>query len=233
MKRALVIRHVPVEGVAGFRAPIEAAGFIVDRIDVTDPAFPETDMVAPDLVVMMGGPMGVYETDRHPWIACQIRRLGERLAADRPTLGVCLGAQMMAAALGARVYPGGRQEVGFAPVSLNGKGADSPLRHVEGLPMLHWHGDTFDLPGGTELLASTDHYAHQAFRRGANILALQFHAEMGEDPRFENWLEKWPDAIAAAGGTADELRAHHDAHGPNAVAAGRRMIAEWLEGLRL
>ncbi|SNS10249.1 GMP synthase (glutamine-hydrolysing) [Sphingomonas laterariae] len=232
MKRALVIRHVPVEGVAGFRAAIEAAGYAVDRIDVTDARFPETDLIAPDLVVMMGGPMGVYETDRYPWIACQVRRLGLRLAADRPTLGVCLGAQMMAAALGARVYPGGRQEVGFAPVTLNGAGAGSPLRHLDGNPMLHWHGDTFDLPEGTELLASTGLYAHQAFRRGPNILALQFHAEMGEDPRFDSWLEKWPDAIAAAGSSANELRAHHDAHGPNAVAAGRRMIAEWLEGLR-
>lgn len=222
-----------MEGVAGFRAPIEAAGFEVDRVDVTDPGFPQIDIVAPDLVVMMGGPMGVYETDRHPWIACQVRRLGERLAADRPTLGVCLGAQMMAAALGARVYPGGRQEVGFAPVTLNAPGASSPLRHLAELPMLHWHGDTFDLPEGAELLASTDLYAHQAFRRGPNILALQFHAEMGEDPRFHSWLEKWPDAIAAVGSSADELRAHHDAHGPNAVAAGRQMIAEWLTGLRV
>ncbi|ARS25873.1 glutamine amidotransferase [Sphingomonas sp. KC8] len=232
MKHALIIRHVPVEGVAGFRAPIEDAGFNVDRIDVTDPAFPSVDFLAPDLVVMMGGPMGVYESEAHPWIACQIARLSERMAADRPTLGVCLGAQMMAAGLGARVYPGGRQEVGFAPVALNPVGAGSPLRHLEDVPVLHWHGDTFDLPDGTELLASTGIYAQQAFRRGPNLLALQFHAEMGEDPRFDSWLDKWPDAIAAAGQSAAQMRADHDEHGPVAVAAGRRMIVDWLAGLR-
>ena len=232
MKHALIIRHVPVEGVAGFRAPIEEAGFIVDRIDVTDTAFPAVDFLAPDIVVMMGGPMVVYEDEAHPWIACQIARLSERMAADRPTLGVCLGAQMMAAALGARVYPGGRQEVGFAPVVLNPVGADSPLRHLEDVPVLHWHGDTFDLPEGAELLASTGIYARQAFRRGPNLLALQFHAEMGEDPRFDSWLDKWPDAVAAAGRSAAQMRADHDEHGPVAVAAGRRMIVEWLAGLR-
>jgi len=223
---------VPVEGVAGFRAPIEAAGFAIERADVTDPGFPDVDLTAPDLVVMMGGPMGVYETAAHPWIADHVRRLADRLAADRPTLGVCLGAQMMAAALGARVYPGGRQEVGFAPVALHPVAAETPLRHLTGLPMLHWHGDTFDLPAGTELLASTEAYRHQAFRRGPNVLALQFHAEMGEDPRFDSWLQKWPEALSAAGHTVAAMRESHAVHGPNAVAAGRLMIAEWLEGLR-
>src|SRR3546814_2881226 len=85
---------------------------------------------------------------------------------------------MIAAALGAPVYPGGRMELGFAPVMLNGAGAGSPLRHLDGIPVLHWHSDTFDLPSGVELLASTESYAHQAFRRGSNLLALQFHAEM-------------------------------------------------------
>jgi GMP synthase (glutamine-hydrolysing) len=106
---------VPYEGVAGYRAPIEAAGYEVDRIDVTDPAFASLDLREPDLLIMMGGPMGVYEQDQHPWIACQMRRLAMRLEADRPTLGVCFGAQMMAAALGAEVYPGPRKEVGLPP----------------------------------------------------------------------------------------------------------------------
>ena len=75
MKTALVIRHTPVEGVAGFRAPIEAAGYAIDRIDVTDPAFPDQDFISPDLLVMMGGPMAVYERAEHPWIAHEIERI--------------------------------------------------------------------------------------------------------------------------------------------------------------
>lgn len=231
MKTALIIRHVPYEGVAGYRQPIEAAGYHVDRIDVADPAFSSLDLCQPDLLIMMGGPMGVYEQDRYPWITCQLRRLALRLAADRPTLGVCFGAQMIAAALGAHVYPGPVKEVGFHPVTVHDAAAQSPLRHLAGVPVLHWHGDTFTKPVGVEFLAASAAYDHQAFRRGANVLALQFHAEMGEDERFHAWIAQWPESVIEAGGDEASLRAAHDALGPAAVAAGRAMIAEWLTGL--
>jgi GMP synthase (glutamine-hydrolysing) len=231
MKTALIIRHVPYEGVAGFRAPIEAAGYEVDRIDVADPAFSTLDLREPDLLIMMGGPMGVYETQQHPWIRCQMRRLALRLAADRPTLGVCFGAQMIAAALGAEVYRGPHKEVGFHPVRLHDHAQDTPLRHVVDVPVLHWHGDTFTRPEGVELLASSHLYDHQAFRRGPNLLALQFHAEMGLDPRFDAWLEQSPACVVEAGSNEQALRAAHEAHGAKAVAAGQAMIAEWLAGL--
>lgn len=230
-KTALIIRHVPHEGVAGYRDPIEAAGYHVDRIDVADPAFSSVDLRQPDLLIMMGGPMGVYEQDRYPWIACQLRRLALRLEADRPTLGVCFGAQMMAAALGAYVYAGPFKEVGFHPVTVREEAIAGPLRHLVGVPVLHWHGDTFTLPDRVELIASSHVYAHQAFRRGRNILALQFHAEMGLDPRFDAWLEQWPEAVTEAGGDEASLRAAHDALGPAAVAAGQAMIAQWLDEL--
>jgi GMP synthase (glutamine-hydrolysing) len=230
MKSALVIRHTPYEGIAGFRAPVEAAGYEIDRIDVTDPAFSSVDFDEPDLVVMMGGPMGVYETDAHPWIACEIARLARRIMLDRPTLGVCLGSQMIAAAMGARVYPGPIKEVGFAPVTMNAAGLNSPLRHIVDVPVLHWHGDTFDLPDGVELLASSHKYPHQAFRRGNNLLAVQCHPEMGEDPRFEAWLEDEPYVVEAGLSVAD-LREQHARGGSTAVTAGRRMIADWLDRL--
>ena len=229
MKTALIIRHVPREGVAGFRAPIEAAGYMIDRVDVIDPQFHAVDLVAPDLVVMMGGPMGVYEQEAYPWIRCQLRRLARRIAADRPTLGVCFGAQMIAAAMGAEVHPGPAKEIGFDPVTVHDPA--SPLRHLANVPVLHWHGDTFTQPEGTELLASSKLYPHQAFRRGPNLLALQFHAEMGEDERFEDWIAQDFDYLTAAGRCTDQLRRAHAAHGPAAVAAGRAMIAEWLAGL--
>ena len=228
MKRALVIRHVPYEGVAGFREPIEAAGYMIDRIDVTDPGFAHCDFIAPDLVVMMGGPMGVYERERYPWITCQLARLRGRLDADRPTLGVCFGAQMIAAALGAEIFPGPVKEVGFAPINLSAAGTASPLRHLAGVPVLHWHGDTFTRPAGAEHLAGTTPYTEQAFRRGATLLALQFHAEMGEDPRLAAWLDGADDYLAAAGTDAAAVRADEVRHGPAAVAAGRAMVREWL-----
>lgn len=232
MKSALIIRHVPYEGIAGFRQPVEEAGYIVDRIDVTDPDFPRLDLSRPDLLIMMGGPMGVYQAGEYPWISCQVQRLAKRLEADRPTLGVCLGAQMIAAALGARVYPGPVKEVGFHPVRVKESAAASPLRHIDRVPVLHWHGDTFDLPPGVDLLASSHVYDHQAFSRGSNLLALQFHAEMGQDPRFDAWIEQWPESVIEAGRDVAGMRADHDLHGPVAVAAGRRMITEWLAALQ-
>lgn len=231
MKRALIVRHVPREGAAGYLQPIEAAGYHIDRIDVASPDFAGVDLCDPDLLIMMGGPMGVYEADLHPWIPLQLAKLAQRLERDRPTLGVCLGSQMIAAALGARVYPGGHMELGFAPVSVNRAGANSPLCHVDGVPLLHWHSDTFDLPDNVDLLASTDRYAHQAFRRGDNVLALQFHAEMGEDPRFEDWLTHFWSDLDVAGQCSVALRRDHDDHGPAAVAAGRAMIGAWLSAI--
>jgi GMP synthase (glutamine-hydrolysing) len=139
---------------------------------------------------------------------------------------------MIAAGLGAEVFPGPAKEVGFHPVTVHPAGLAGPLRHVVDVPVLHWHGDTFTLPDNVELLASSALYPHQAFRRGPNLLALQFHAEMGHDPRFESWLEKWPEAIAAAGTDTETLRAAHATYGPGAVAAGQAMIAEWLTGLQ-
>lgn len=227
-RTALIVRHISYEDVAGFGDPITAAGYALDRVDATDPGFADIDLMAPDLVVLMGGPMGVYERDAHPWLGHEIARLRRRLDAGRPTLGICLGAQIVAATLGARVYPGPVQEIGFHPIALTAAGADTALAALGDTPMLHWHGDTFDLPDGTEWLASSPLYPHQAFRRGNTLLALQFHAEMGLDPRIDRWIANSAESLAALGLDAAGLRADYDRLGPACVAAGRAMIARWL-----
>ena len=230
MKHALVIRHVDHEGIAGYREPIEVAGYEIHRVAAHHTGCAKLDILSPDLVVVMGGPMGVYDTDRYPWLDDEIAVLRRRIAAERPVLGVCLGSQLIAAALGARVRKGPTREIGFAPLALTGTGAAGPLRHLADAEVLHWHGDTFDVPEGTDLLATTPLYA-QAFARGNHLLALQFHAEMGEDERFEHWLTNDAADIAEVGETPEALRDKHAAKGPAAVVAGRAMIAEWLAGL--
>lgn len=230
MKRALVLRHVEHEGIAGYREPIEAAGYEIERVAAHHAGCARLDTMSPDLLVVMGGPMGVYDTDRYPWLSEEIAVIRRRVAADLPTLGVCLGSQLIAAALGAEVRKGPVREIGFASVALTDAGKAGPLRHLDGVDLLHWHGDTFDVPDSAELLATTVSYA-QAFARGRNLLALQFHAEMGEDERFEHWLVNDGADIAEVGSTPEALRAVHDRLGPPAVVAGRAMIAEWLAGL--
>jgi GMP synthase (glutamine-hydrolysing) len=229
-RRALVIRHTPWEDIAGFGPPLEAAGYRLEAVDVEDPAFAELDFDPFDLVAPLGGPMGVYQRERYPWIDGEIERLARRIASGKPVLGVCFGAQMVAAAMGVEVYRGPTREVGFSPLTLTAAGRSSPLRHLDGVPILHWHGDSFDLPEGATLLASTPAYAQQAFVRGA-VLALQCHAEMGEDPSFESWLDGSDNYLARAGTDAATLRRDYAALGPACAAAGAVMIGEWLAGL--
>lgn len=231
MKRALVLRHVDHEGIAGYREPIEAAGYAIDRVAAHHAGCAKLDILSPDLLVVMGGPMGVYDADTYPWLNDEVAVIRRRLAADLPILGVCLGSQLIAAALGAEVRKGPVREIGFAPLTLTEAGKAGPLRHLDGVDVLHWHGDTFDVPEGTDLLAVTAPYA-QAFARGRNLLALQFHAEMGEDERFDHWLANDAAEIAEVGSTPEAERAAHERLGPAAVAAGRAMIGEWLAALR-
>ncbi len=191
---AVAIRHVAFEDLGHLDAPLRAAGYAIRYVEVAE-GVAALDPLAPDLLVVLGGPMGVYDAAEHPFLSDELTLLRARLAARRPTLGLCLGAQLIAAALGARVYPGPVKEIGYAPVTLTAAGATSPLAALPaGQPVLHWHGDTFDLPAGATLLASTDIYRHQAFALDRHALALQFHLEAD---RIERWLA----------GHAAELRA--------------------------
>lgn len=166
MRTALAIRHVHFEDLGSFAAPIAAAGY---QVRYLDPGLDEVmlrQLAAADLLVVLGGPVGVYDAPLYPILDKELGVLRCRLAAGAPTLGICLGAQLMARALGARVAPGSAKEIGWAPVELTDAGRIGPLRHLDGVPVLHWHGDAFDLPPGTECLASTSLCANQAFALG-------------------------------------------------------------------
>jgi len=135
-----------------------------------------------DAVVVMGGPMGAYEDDLHLWLVDEKRRLRDAVGAGIPVFGACLGAQLLAAALGARVFRAPTPEVGVLAVELTADGRADPV--TAELPArfatLQWHSDTFDLPAGATLLASSPAYPHQAFRVGAGVYAVQFHLEVTE-----------------------------------------------------
>ena len=235
MRTAVVIRHVHFEDLGAFAPVLESAGHAVRLLDagVDDLRDAIPHPTAPDLLIVLGGPIGAYEEDRYPFLADELRLLEARLAAGCPTLGICLGAQLMARALGARVYPmsGGRKEIGWAPVSLTPAGERSPLRHLaDAASVLHWHGDTFDLPTGSDLLASTVICRNQAFAPGRHGLGLQFHPE-ASGVGFERWLIGHAAELAAAGLDPCALRADAARHGPLAAERGQRLMEEWLRGL--
>ena len=165
------------------------------------------EAAAPDLLIVLGGPIGVYDTDRYPFLADEIRLIEQRLVSGRPMLGICLGAQLIARAAGCRVYPGPEKEIGFrAGRTDGGWHGVAPWRRSRAsqFNVLHWHGDTFDLPAGATRLASTEITQNQAFSLGADVLALQFHIET-EPAKFERWLIANAVEIAAAGLDVREL----------------------------
>jgi GMP synthase (glutamine-hydrolysing) len=147
-----------------------------------------------DGLVVMGGPMGVQDTAEHPHLAREIELIAAMVRTGRPVLGVCLGAQLMAHSLGAKVYPGERAEIGFGSVSLTPAGRNDPVLGSFGaeiLPVVHWHQDTFDLPDDALWLARSALYPHQAFRVGECAYAFQFHVEVNRE-LADAWSELWP-----------------------------------------
>lgn len=230
MKTAIALRHLHFEHIGLIDRQLQQSGFAIDHLDIGIDPLSDVDPCAADLVIALGGPIAVYDESKYPFIEQEVALLRARMAAQRPTLGICLGAQMMAAALGARVYPTGVKEIGWSELSLTEAGRNSPLRHLLDVPVLHWHGDTFELPAGSNLLASTSQCPNQAFAIGTRILGLQFHGEV-EVAEFERWLIGHACEIETAGLDVTRLRADSIAFGKDVKAAGEKLFQEWLAAL--
>ncbi|MFN7443821.1 MAG: glutamine amidotransferase [Curvibacter sp.] len=227
MKRALAIRHLAFEDLGLIQPWLEAHGWLVETLDAGVDDLGAIDLDTLDLLVVLGGPIGAHDDDLYPFLSGEVDLIGRRIASGRPILGICLGAQLMARALGAQVRPMAAPEIGFAPVSLTDAGLASVLAPLSSHPVLHWHGDQFDLPAGVASLATTPHCPHQAFLVGAHALALQFHLEV--DPRcFEKWLIGHTGDLRRAGTSINALRASAKLQriGPGGVVG--RLLSDWL-----
>jgi len=230
---AVAIRHVPFEDLGLVGPILKQAGWSISyrdapTVDLDDPLIGNAD-----LLIVLGGPIGVYDVEAFPFLAREIDWLELRLKHDRATLGICLGSQLMAKALGSRVFAGPAKEIGWGCVALTDAGRGSCLQplldpHVE---VLHWHGDTFDLPSGAVRLASTKLYENQAFAFGQNALALQFHLE-AEPTSLEQWYVGHAVELAAAKISVAALRAATAKAGDRLQTEARLIFANWLGNIR-
>jgi GMP synthase (glutamine-hydrolysing) len=221
--RWAVVQHVSYEGPGLIGETLDGAGLAFDlvRIDL-GAALPDPRSIAG--LVVMGGPMGVHDTDSHPWLAAERELIRAVVDTGRPVLGVCLGAQQLAAALGAEVTTGPVAEIGLGEVQLTANGRRDPVFGPEygglaetAIPCVHWHQDTFSIPDGAVHLAATGVFPIQAFRMGERAYGLQFHVEVTDDLGAA-WRPHLPDGVSLEGARLTQVE-----------TVGRRLLRRFVE----
>lgn len=229
MKIINVIQHLSFEDLGIFTEVLESENneihYFQAGVDDLTGAFSSKNPL-----FILGGPIGVYEVERYPFLVQETALLKQRLERNDATFGICLGAQLIAQALGAHVYAGHHKEIGWSKLQLSDLGLASPLRFLDGVPVLHWHGDTFDLPNQGAHLAGSDYYKNQAFCIGRHILAVQFHPEVSAQS-IEKWLIGHTFELNKAQIDLHKLRADSVLYGVALKQAGQLMLKDWLNNL--
>jgi GMP synthase (glutamine-hydrolysing) len=231
MKPIIALRHVPHEGLGLLETVLREQGLVYRVLDLPQdaPRSFNPDQLAG--LVVLGGPMNVEQTDRYPYLADEVRWIRQAVEADLPALGICLGSQLLAKALGSRVYANPVKEIGWYPVELTPEAANDALFH-DAAPVetvFQWHGDTFDLPDGATLLATAPACRHQAFRQGRSAYGLQFHIEVTADI-IADWLHEPGNCGELAGLDyidPEQIRRESPKNLPAMEALGRRVLGRW------
>jgi GMP synthase (glutamine-hydrolysing) len=230
--RILVLQHIACEPPGAYEDVLLERGALLTRVEL-DEGEPLPALDGFDAVVAMGGPMSVNDEAEHPWLVDEKRLIREAAKRGVPFWGACLGVQLLASALGARVYTGQAPEVGVLRVRLTEEGRADPV--LGALPAefetLQWHGDTFDLPKGAVLLASSDPYPNQAFRFG-RAYGVQFHLEVSV-PMAQAWAEvpaygEYLDRVLGPGSLPRVIEevSHHQTE---MLDHARTMFESWLD----
>jgi GMP synthase (glutamine-hydrolysing) len=230
---ACVLQHIRCEPPGLFTRMLADRGFVIETIEL-DEGDDLPDWREADLVLAMGGPMGVYDETAHPWLVTEKEWIAAAVRAGTPYLGVCLGAQLLAVSLGGQVRTGDTPEVGVLPIEVTGPGQADPVFGVLGdhFPALQWHGDTFAIPSGAVHLGRSAAYPNQAFRFGEAAYAVQFHVEV-TDSMFAEWgrvpaYERSAEAVLGTGGLRDLAAAFAPARDSMARTAAD-MFTAWLD----
>jgi len=229
MQTAVAIRHLGFEHLGVWHAALERRRFAIRYVDPAREDLEAIDLAEADLLVVLGAPIGAFDDHLYPFLTSEVRLIERRLASGRPLLGICLGAQLMARALGANVAPMAEKEIGYTPLTLTEAGEHSPLKALDDWPVLHWHGDQFDLPENATLLAGTEHCPYQAFSLGPNVLGLQCHLET-DAAEIEAWLVGHSAELIASGRDPRAIRADASRFGPELAQRSTDVLNAWIGG---
>lgn len=194
--RVHYLQHVPFEGLGSIHAWLESRAATVTATRLYEGAhFPAPASI--DLLIVMGGPMSVNDEASHEWLVAEKRFINEVMAANKGVMGICLGAQLIANCLGAKVFGNAERELGWFPIEAVASAAPSPFAPLFASPreVFHWHGETFDLPAGATHLARSAACEHQAFSIGDRVLGMQFHLEMTAET-LSAIIQNCPDDLA-------------------------------------
>ena len=231
-KSAHVVLHVLSENLGIYEKALEEHGFEVTYHEAGIDPLNVKELQEADLLVVLGGPIGVYDEPIYPFLAEEKKLIAQRVEAQKPILGICLGAQLIAASIGTEVAATGKKEIGYAPVELTAAGENSVLAPLGSTPVLHWHGDQFLIPEGRESLATTPGFPNQAFTLedgdGAPfVLALQFHLE-ADPTKIERWLIANVGELTENDFDLETIRRDAITHGENLKKAGLEVLDNWL-----
>lgn len=228
MKTAIAIRHLHFEDLGSLQPLLQERGYTVRYLQAGSGDLRNVE--AADLLIVLGGPIGAFDEHEYPFLLDELALIERQLARSLPLLGICLGAQLIARALGAGVASMGLKEIGFAPLTLTAQGRASALAALEQVPVLHWHGDRFEIPDVARLLAGTRLCANQAFSVGEHVLALQCHLE-AQPQQIEQWLLGHAFELAQAGIDPCVLRRQAQVAASSLPLAARAVFGAWLDAL--
>lgn len=229
-KHCAVIRHIHFEDLGSLLPSLVNAGYQVSYFDAAIDDLSEAAKA--DLTVVLGGPVGVYDEERYPFIRSEIALIRDRINQKLPTLGICLGAQLIAAASGAKVYPGvAGRELGWAPVFFTPEALESGFVDKSECQMFRWHGDTFDIPNGATLLANSRLYK-QIFKIENHVLAFQCHPELLGD-KLEYWLIGHAHELNSYDlEYVKTMRSETKQYSPDLEVLSSTLISRWLDELK-
>ena len=218
-------QHVPFEGLGAIEGWLLAHGHTLTCTRFYAGETPPAGVDGFDWLIVMGGPMNIYQYRDYPWLKSEKRVIREAVAGNKRVLGVCLGAQLIADALGGKVYQNAEREIGWFPITAVPEGAASPFVFPAEMTVFHWHGDTFSLPPGGVWLARSEGCENQAFAVGSRVVGLQFHLEMKPDD-VSRIAKECPDELVPARyvQTADAIIARASSEGEGTAALLERLL---------